>query len=140
MFTPSIESRSTQELLSIAADQEAWQPEARALAEMELDRRGVSRRSVDEAKAVASERYTADLRQRAFNAGESYAAGTMARIFIMAPFLVLMKLISWKFHFSFRLGLTELGAGNFKKKYRQRMTLLVAGTSLWILVLASLSR
>lgn len=139
MFTPPIESRSTEELLSIAADPGAWQPEARALAEMELDRRGVPRRSVDEAKVMASERHAADLRQRAFNAEESYSAGTMVRIFLTAPFLVLMKLISWKFHLPFRLGLTELDKENFNRKYRQRMTMLVAGTSLWMLVLMGLS-
>ena len=56
--------------------------------------------------------------------------------FIGAPLLLATRV--GLNHFGFKLGLSELDRRNFKKKYRQRMAMLIAGTLFWIVVVKSL--
>ena len=53
-FHPPIHSRSTEELLKMAADAASWQPEARALARMELDKRGIPAEDVKDREVAFS--------------------------------------------------------------------------------------
>lgn len=137
-FYPPIHERSTEELKMMAADPASWQPEARALARMELDRRGIPEEEVKDRETAFSAASIALEALREKHARESYTARKMAGVFFAAPFLLLGKVISWKFHFKFKLGLSELDRRNYRKKYRQRMWMLIAGTAFWLLVLAAI--
>lgn len=122
----------------MVADPASWQPEARALARMELDERGVPAEDVKDRETAFSATSIALETLREHHARESYTAGKMAAIFFSSPFLLIGKVISWKLHFNFKLGLSELDRRHYRRKYRQRMGMLIAGTLFWCLVLAAM--
>lgn len=88
-FLPPIASRATAELLKMAVDAWNWQPEARALARMELDDRGIpaeATRSREEEFQQGSRALTA-LHER--HAQESHPARQLLGIFLTAPLLII---------------------------------------------------
>ncbi|MBZ0207763.1 MAG: hypothetical protein K8H89_15715 [Flavobacteriales bacterium] len=137
-FHPPIHSRSTEELLKMAADAASWQPEARALARMELDKRGIPAEDVKDREVAFSAASIALEALHEQHARESYTFGKMAEIFLSAPFLLVVKVLSWKIHLNFKLGLTELDRRNYKRKYRQHMAMLILGTAFYRVVLVAL--
>lgn len=137
-FYPPIHERSTEELLKMAADPASWQPDALALARMELDRRGIPEADVKEREIAFSTASIALETLRERHAQESYTTGKMAVIFLSAPLLLIGKIISLKLPLNFKLGLSELNRRNYRKKYRQRMWLLIAGAVFWFLILAAI--
>ena len=138
-FHPPIPSRSTAELLKMAADAETWQPEARALARMELDRRGVLAQEVEEREQEFKETSLAHHELRGQHARESYSLWKILGIFLSAPLLILGKVFGGKLGLDVKLGLSELDRRNYKKKYRQRMAVLIAGILFWIVLLKAIS-
>ncbi len=142
-FYPPIHERSTEELLKMTSDGASWQPEARALARMELDKRGVPVEEV----AVREQSFSAasiaqeELRDR--HAEEGYPLWKIIVIFLSAPFLVTGKFLSgWNSPLrglNIKFGLSELDRGNYKKKYRQRMGALIAGTLIWVVLVMAVS-
>ena len=135
-FYPPIHERSTEELLKMTSDGASWQPEARALARMELDKRGVPveevrvREQSFSAASIAQE----ELRDR--HAQEGYPLWKIIVIFLSAPLLVAGKILSGRpgSFIKVKLGLSELDRRNYKKKYRQRMGALIAGTLIWVVL------
>ena len=139
-FYPPIHERSTEDLLKMTSDNASWQPEARALARLELDKRGVSVEEV----AVREQSFSAasiaqeELRDR--HAEEGYPLWKIIVIFLSAPFLVAGKILSGRRRLlNIKLGLTELDRRNYKKKYRQRMAALIAGTLIWVILWMAVS-
>lgn len=130
-FHPPIESRSTAELLNISADGENWVPEARALARVELGRRGIAEERIKDREQAFTKAVVADHEVRERNARESYKPLELLGIFFIAPMLMLGKLFARSWSFDLKLGLTDLDRDNYKRKYRQRMTIFV----LWLLLL-----
>lgn len=138
-FRPPIEKRSSQELMAIVMDAENWVPEARATARVELLARGFDPEEIRENETLQAKAVLMDHQQRELNAVESYSLLQLLGIFLIAPFLILGKLISVKLPLGIKLGLTELDRNNFNRKYRQRMAALIAG-ALVLVALFSLNR
>ena len=138
-FLPPIPERSTQQLLAMAADEEGWLPEARAMARMELERRGVAAEVVQARETRVKAASLVNHLQREQNATESYSVRALIGIFLVAPFLLLAKLVGHKLFMHIELGLSKLDRDNYKKKYRQRMTALVGGVLCWALLLRGLN-
>ena len=137
-FRPPIESRSTEELLDISSDGVNWVPEARALARIELGRRGIAEERIEEIERTFAKAVEIDHEQRERNARESYTPLELLGIFFIAPMLMLGKLFAVTLYFKIKLGLTELDRDNYKRTYRQRMTLFVVWLVLISLVLANI--
>jgi hypothetical protein len=137
-FQPPIAGRTTHELLGIAADEGNWVPEARALARVELEKRGVPTEKVRAIETTVKAASLADHVQREHNATVSYSAMQLLGILLVAPFLMIGKLVALKLHLGIKLGLTALDRDNFKKKYRQRMAALVAGVVFWVVLLKAI--
>jgi len=137
-FHPPIASRSTEELLKMASDAATWQPEARALARMELDRRVVPVQVVEtrEQEFKAASGAHRELLER--HAQEGYSLRQLVGIFLIAPLLIIGKIIGRKVFLDVKLGLSELDRRNYKKKYRQRVAMLIAGSMFWFIVLAAI--
>ena len=133
-FHPPIAGRSTDELLKMSSDAESWQPEARALARIELDRRGIPIVEVEKREREFKEASLAHHELREKHARESYSLVQMLGIFLKAPLLMIGKVFGRKLGFDVKLGLSELDRRNYTKKYRQRMTLFV----LWLVVFIAL--
>jgi len=133
-FHPPIEGRSTEELLDISSDGVNWVPEARALARIELSRRGIAEDRIKDREQVFTRAVVADHELRERNARENYTLLQFLGIFLIAPVLLLGKLFAWSWSFGIKLGLTDLDRDNYKRKYRQRMTIFV----LWLLLLIAL--
>ncbi|MCB9170487.1 MAG: hypothetical protein H6594_09085 [Flavobacteriales bacterium] len=133
-FHPPIATRSTEELLKMSSDADSWQPEARALARMELDKRGVPVEEVEgrEQEFKGASLVHHELREQ--HARESYSAREMLWVFLKAPLLLLGKVFGRKLGLDVKLGLSELDRRNYRRKYRQRMALFV----LWLVVLIGL--
>lgn len=138
-FHPPIHTCSTEELLKMASDAESWQPEARSLARVELDKRGVPTEDIRDREQAFSSASMAHHQLREQHAKESYAIGKMSGIFFSAPFVILGKIFGRKFGSDIKLGLTELDKRNYNRKYKQRMTLLVLGTVFWAILLSALT-
>jgi hypothetical protein len=137
-FHPPIESRSTAELLDISSDGVNWVPEARALARVELGRRGIAEERIKDGEQAFTKAVVADHELRERNAKESYTPLELLGIFFIAPILMLGKLFAMTMYFEIKLGLTDLDRDNYKRKYRQRMTLFVVWFVLLLVVVASL--
>lgn len=134
-FHPPIPERSTQQLLAMAADEAGWVPEARALARMELERRGVATEVVQARETRVKAASLVNHLQREQNATESYSVWALIGIFLVAPFLLLVKLVGHKIFLHIELGLSKLDRDNYKKKYRQRMAALAGGVLCWVILL-----
>lgn len=135
---PPIAIRSTEELLRMASDAGTWQPEARALARMELERRGTPAAVVEERERAFKEAAQARAALLERHATESYPWHALAGILLIAPLLVLGKVVGSTFFLDVKLGLTELDRRNYRRKYRQRMAMLIAGVLGWSLLIAAL--
>lgn len=133
-FHPPIASRSTEELLKMSSDAATWQPEARALARMELDKRGIPARDIEEREREFKATSLAYHELREQHARESYSLYQMLGIFPKAPLLMLGKVFGRKLGLDVKLGLSELDRRNYKRKYRQRMGLYI----LWLIVFIAL--
>lgn len=129
-YSPPIKERETDELISIAhSNENLWQRDAIKQAKRELLRRGVSE---DYQNKVLEEFKQADKRieeawqqQKEKNKVEGYKLKEMVYIFLVAPFILLGK---WRVGFS----LMGLKSENFKRKFKQRLLLLIAGTAFWV--------
>ena len=122
----------------MAADAATWQPEARALARMELEKRGVR---IQEIEARQQEFKTASKAHRELldrHSKEGYSLSQLAGIFLIAPLLIIGKILGSKFFLDVKLGLSELDRRNFKKKYGQRVAMLIAGKLFWFVLLAAI--
>jgi hypothetical protein len=130
-FRPPINSRPTEELIGIKhSSTDYWQQEAIDQATIELKHRGVTKE--EEEKLLDKwERLEEQKEQRRLerNEQEGYKKVEMVEIFLTAPLIFLGK---W--HAG--LSLFELREDNFKKKYSQRLYLLISGTVSWILYIA----
>lgn len=133
-FHPPIAGRSTDELLKMSSDAESWQPEARALARIELDRRGIPIVEVEKREREFKEASLAHHELHEEHARESYSLVQMLGIFLKSPLLMIGKVFGRKLGFDVKLGLSELDRRNYTKKYRPRMTLFV----LWLVVFIAL--
>jgi|GEM_PF-1666054 hypothetical protein len=134
-FHPPISERSTQELLKMTSDAASWQPEARALARMELVKRGVEPEAIKVQEKSFSKASFAleELRER--HAKESYPFWKLLLVFLGAPFMIAIKYISGiRNELNYKLGLSHLDRRNYKKKYRQRLAALILGTLFWIIL------
>ena len=132
-FQPPVEERSNEELIGIAnSTTEYWQQEIIDQSRKELDRRGVSKE--EESALLAkwaeeSRQYEAEqakwLEQ---NATEQYKRQEKLFILLLGPLILIGRSI-------YGASLSELKAGNYKLKYRQRWLLLLSGVGLWIIAL-----
>lgn len=137
-FHPPISERSTKELLKMTSDAVSWQPEARALARMELEKRGVEPEEIKAQEKSFSKASIAHEELRERHAKEGYPFWKILLVFLGAPFMIAAKLLGRKFGLEIKLGLTELDKRNYTRKYRQRMTALVLGTLLWVFLFSTL--
>lgn len=118
----------------MSSDAVTWQPEARALARMELDKRGVPVQEVEGREREFKETSLASHELRERHARESYSLWQMLGIFLKVPLLMLGKVFGRKLGLDVKLGLSELDRRNYKRKYRQRMGLFI----LWLMVFIAL--
>ena len=131
-FNPPIETRETLELIAIANGTiDEWQLEAIDQAKDELKNRGITEEYQQKVldKWTEKERqfeiaYQKELEQ---NKTESYLTREMIYIFLVAPFILGGR---WRVD----LSLKELKRENYIKKIRQRLLLLLCGTTFWVLV------
>ena len=129
-FSPSIESRETDELIAIAhSSTNEYQEEAIELAKIELKRRNISIQE-QKAKIKEWEKQSEKIEQEYLekldeNQYESYTILKMVKIFFLAPFY-----LTGKFFADDRL--LVLRKENYKKKFKQRIILLITGTAFWI--------
>lgn len=137
-FHPPIENRPTEELLKMTSDAGTWQPEARALARMELDKRGVPLQEVQDREQEFKEASRAHYELLERHGHEGYTPRQLLGIFLVAPWLILAKILGRKIFLGVKLGLSELDRRNYKKKYRQRVVMLITGTLFWFIVLAGI--
>lgn len=131
-FKPPINDRDTDELIAIAnSKNDSWQEEAKRQAKEELIKRGVS----EEQQAIEVNKWEKEIEkidkeyqiQLEKNELESYRAIDMVVIFLLSPVIFLGK-----FEISLGKSLSELKAGNYKIKYRQRLVSLIGGVLFWI--------
>jgi hypothetical protein len=134
-FNPPISSRDTDELIAIAnGTTDDWQQDAINQAIDELKRRNVTRehqdRILDKWKKKDEELELAYQRQLEQNETEGYSTGKMIYIFFVAPFILVGR---WTVDLSLR----ELKKENYQKKFKQRLFLLLSGTTFWILFMVA---
>ncbi len=130
-YKPPISSRGTEELIAIAnGTTEDWQQDAIDQAKDELRRRNITREQQmvvldkwkEEDEKVALD-YQKQLEQ---NESEGYNVFKMMYIFLVAPFIILGR---WNVGPS----LWELKRENYKRKFKQRLFLIICGTLFWIM-------
>lgn len=137
-FHPPLASRPTADLLKIAVDAATWQPEAQALARMELNKRGFQDEDIRVREEAFQQAFRAQIELHERHAQEGYSARQLLGIFLVAPLLIIGKIIGRKFFLNVKLGLSELDRRNYRKKYRQRVAMLIGGTLFWFIVLAAI--
>jgi hypothetical protein len=132
-FNPPIPTRETEELIEIAHSSiEIWQQTAIDQAKEELVNRGVSKEFIQ--STLGNWREEARLEEIAYkrqleeNAIESYSVLKMCYILLVAPLILTGK---W----GVDLSLSELKEANFKRKFRQRLLLLIGGLIFWFLII-----
>ena len=131
-FDPPIESRDTEALIAIAhSTTEEWQEVAIASARRELERRGIPPTHQQEVlrRWEAEEKALEEALEKVMiqNAKESYTFLQMLRIFLLAPFYITGKAEDDE-------SLNDLKELNYKRKFRQRIFLLLGGIIFWIIV------
>jgi len=129
-FNPPIANRDTEELMAIAhSSTDIWQQEAIDQAKAELNKRAVSKEEEQKIldKWKEEERLAAIAYEKKLelNKTESYTFIRMIAIFFLAIFLLFTK---W----SFDLTLKQLWKQNYKRKFYQRIVLLISGIIFWI--------
>lgn len=133
-FRPPIRSRSTEELIGIKySSTDYWQQEAIDQARLELQVREVTEEYeqslLDKWQQQAELEEIKEQRRLQKNEQEGYKKIEMLEIFFTAPLIFLGR---W--HAG--LSLFELREENFKRKFNQRLYLLITGTLSWILYIA----
>jgi len=136
---PPIACRTTDELLRITADPTNWTPEARALARIEHEHRAIPASAIAARELAYAEKERGQAELLARNASESYSAWQIIGLFLVAPILIIGKLLGNHFALDIKLDRTELDRENYKRKYRQRMGALIAGNLFWIVLATALS-
>ncbi|WP_295938878.1 hypothetical protein [uncultured Alistipes sp.] len=131
-FLPKVKDYSDDELIGIAnSTTEYWQQEMLDDARDELDRRGISKAYESALLAQWAEEQkqyeTEEAKRLDENAAEGYGSHDKLMILLLAPLILIG---SWNYGNS----LSELKAGNYRLKYRQRMSFLLSGVALWVLV------
>ncbi len=131
-FDPPISIRSTNELIVIAyGTTEEWQPEAINQAIEELERREVPEEYRKHVLSELSEEFQnfeiAYQKQLKENAKVGYSLAECFFLFLFAPFSVIRPYNLW---FSF----SELWEESFKRKFKQKLFLLIGGIGFWISV------
>ena len=131
-FNPPINERRTKELLNIISNDEKWIKEIQILAEEELTRRNLTKKTISEEKQKRiktlqkfKERKTNQLEK---NRTESYTVTQMIFIVAFFPF-------SFFLHFNPLTDFWKLDEGNYKKKIWQRIILIVTSLFLWFQLL-----
>jgi len=132
IYSPPIESRSTEELLSMKyGSTDYWQQDAIDLAKAELNKRKISiaeeQKFVERKAKLIETGKIADQKRLDKNAIESYDKSLLILIFLISPFIFLGRN---GYH-----ELLRLKNGNYQIKYKQRLTALIGGIGLWILIL-----
>jgi len=134
-FYPPIESRDTDELISMAnGSTDDYQIEAIEQAKLELTHRNISfaeqkskvgkwRKDYEKSMAKIDHKWD---KQLLLNEKESYTFLKMSIIFLLSIFYLTGRLSS-------NDSLSTLKQQNYKKKYKQRLSLLLSGTLFWIL-------
>ncbi|MFD2162475.1 hypothetical protein ACFSJU_08720 [Paradesertivirga mongoliensis] len=130
-FRPPINSRPTEALIGIKySSTDYWQQEAIDQATIELELRGVTKEEeeklLDKWQRLVELEEKREQKRLERNEQEGYKKVEMIEIFFTAPLIFLGK---W--HAG--LSLFELRENNFKRKYDQRLYLLIAGTASWML-------
>ena len=125
-FIQSIPSRSTEELIAIAhSGPGEWQEEAVTAARLELARRHITQQQQEEVLQKwqrQQEAYLAGEMEQ--NAREGFSPREMLRIIAGAPFYITGRLEDTD-------TLRDLRIMNYRRKFRQRILLLLAGLLLW---------
>ena len=131
-FTPPLTERKTKELLKIISNDKKWSKEIQTLAEEELFRRNFSKQNIEEEKqkrknifSKYSQRKTSNLEK---SRSESYTLIEMISTIIFFPF-------SFVFLQNPLTEFWKLDEGNFKKKIRQRIILIILSIFLWFQLL-----
>lgn len=129
-FNPPIETRKTEELIEIAnSEPEFWQREAIDIARLELIKRGITREYQDKVLArwkLEIENFEKDYKEQLIrNEFEGYTNIEMLKVFIFAPFYLFGRWIA-------DYTLFDLWRENYKKKFVQRIIILITGTLFWI--------
>jgi hypothetical protein len=128
-FIQSIPSRSTEELIAIAhSGPGEWQEEAVTAARLELARRHITQQQQEEVLQKwqrQQEAWEAHLaRKLENNVREGFSPREMLRIVAGAPFYITG-------HLEDTDSLHDLRIMNYRRKFRQRILLLLAGLLLW---------
>jgi HD-like signal output (HDOD) protein len=134
-FKPPISSRETDELIAIVNDStDSWQHEAIDQANEELAKRNISReyqiRVLKKWDKQAKKLDYIYQNRIKLNEHEGYSLIKMVCIFFLTPAILLRR---WNFDMSLR----ELREENFKKKYNQRLSMLLFGSIFYILWILS---
>jgi len=131
-YNPPIIERDTDELIEIAnSTNDTWQSDAIEQAKVELQKRNIS----IEFQADKLKQWRDESQQREIdyknglldNFDKRYSKLEMIKIFFLAPWI-----LSRRGFYDSDLSLTNLWKENFKTKFRQRFTLLIAGILFWI--------
>lgn len=130
-FIPPLEQRETEELIGIAnCDNDDWQPEAKIQAKIVLEKREISEEFQREVlqRWENENREFLELQEIQFQKNEisEYKKFELVLIFLFSPFILLGK-----FHYD--MSISDLKQQHFKKKSDQRLILLIAGLSFYIL-------
>lgn len=135
-FNPPVSKRSTKELFNIISNSERWSREIQIFAQKELLHRNFSNEQI-EAEKNKRKGILKRLKERQTNIDkkhkkESYDPFDMITIILFYPITFVINRYS---------GLSEFGrlsAGNYKKKFRQRIILCIISLIVWLGVIYSL--
>jgi len=131
-FFPPMSERETEELIEIAHSTEGeYQDEAVNQATAELSRRGVSKKQqqkvVNTWKEIDAKNQLEESERLQKNEHIGYSVLQMFFIFFSSPMIVTRGIGD--------MSLSELKRENYKKRFRQRLFLLIMGVLFWISVL-----
>ncbi len=131
IFTPPIEKRETMELIGIAnCTDDTWQEEAKNQAELELNKRNVTKEYQQEIVNEWNEEIKEFKRQqeKIFKENElnEYSFLDQLIIFILSPLILLGKV-------RYDKRFTDLKNENYKKKMIQRRNALILGTFCYLM-------
>jgi hypothetical protein len=133
-FYPPLSERSDKELFDIISNDDKWQEEIQRLANDELKNRHYSLdKIIDEKKRrkkIISNYVDREQMMRQRNAIESYTLKEMLFFILTFPFFLI---VGHLFHINPFQKFAELEKGNYKKKFRQRIMLIVLSISVWYL-------
>ena len=131
-YNPPISTRETYDLIAIANSTTFdWEQDAIDQAKNELLKRGVTieyqKEILSQWEEIENQLEIAHQVQLEKNAEEGYPIIQMLLIVILTPILIFSKL-------DLGPSLFRLRRENFKKKFKQRILLLLAGIAVWIII------